>query len=219
MLSAAYWQTETTKRTFVLVTFKNIGKSNLTKLFFPITVEDSGQDVAEYTFMFFGILEPGQCHTRSFVLDEGVSLSRNTKIRYTLDYDKTEENPPDTTMFDVKMEKASNRLRITGKMTNKSKEDYYLFIYPQFFMKDGDSYIINDVGIAGIKDFKAGKTYDFSGGTIYTPPHIVKSTNHFELSYWFTTPEEYAALKDIVPLAKNLDATRKMSEKIRIIDR
>lgn len=219
MLSAAYWQTETTKRTFVLVTFKNIGKSNLTKLFFPVAVEDKGKEIDKYTFMFFGILEPGQCHTQSFVMEEGVELSKDAMIKYSFDYETTDEKPPETTISNTKFEKMGSSLRIKGKATNKSKEDYYLFIYPQFFRKDGDSYFINDVGIVGIKDFVAGKTCDFSGGTIYTPPGIVKNTNHFELSYWFTTPEEYAALKNIVPLAKNLDATRKMSEKIRIIDR
>lgn len=219
MLSAAYWQTETTKRTFVLVTFKNIGKSNLTKLFFPVAVEDKGKEIDKYTFMFFGILEPGQCHTQSFVMEEGVELSKDAMIKYSFDYETTDEKPPETTISNIKFEKMGSSLRIKGKATNKSKEDYYLFIYPQFFRKDGDSYFINDVGIVGIKDFVAGKTCDFSGGTIYTPPGIVKNTNHFELSYWFTTPEEYAALKDIAQLAKNLNAARKMSEKIRTIDK
>lgn len=219
LLSAAYWQTETTKRTFVLVTFKNIGKSNLTKLFFPVVVEDKGKEIGKYTFMFFGILEPGQCHTQSFVMEEGVELSKDAMIKYSFDYETTDEKPPETTISNTKFEKMGSSLRIKGKATNKSKEDYYLFIYPQFFRKDGDSYFINDVGIVGIKDFVAGKTCDFSGGTIYTPPGIVKNTNHFELSYWFTTPEEFAALKDIAQLAKNLNATRKMSEIIRTIDR
>jgi uncharacterized protein YkwD len=191
MISASYWKTEATKRTFMLVTFKNIGKTNLTKLFFPIAVEDKGKEVDCFTFMFFGILEPGQCHTQSFVLEEGIELSKEALIKYTIDYQTSDDKQPEIQIENAKFEKMTSSLRFKGKATNKSKNDYYLFIYPQFFNMNGDSLVINDVGIVGIKEFKAGKTYDFSGGTIYTPPGIVKTTNHYELSYWFTTPEEY----------------------------
>lgn len=193
LLSAGHWLVD--ESPVVILCFKNIGKNNLTNFLFPVSIMDDEEEVDVMLIMYFGILEPGQCYSQSYMLDEGVELSDDAYVSYSFNYEVTEDKNPPTTFADVKMEKGTSNLKIKGKATNKSKEDYLLFIFPQFFYKDGDKYSICDVGIAGIEEFKAGKTYSFSGGTIYTPDEIKTVANHFELCFWYTTPEEYAVMK------------------------